>query len=180
MEEIWKDIDGYEGLYHVSNLGRIKSFRKWNRSKSADERILNPTISNNGYEQITLYRSHADRHKFLVHRLVAQAFIPNPENLDAVNHKDENRLNNRSDNLEWCTVSYNNAYGTARIRGMVTVGQKIDQFTLEGIHLATYESVSIASMITGINTHVIKDCCSGNTKSGHGYIWRYAGSSPQK
>lgn len=173
MKEVWKDIVGYEGLYQVSNLGRIKSFRKWNRAKDPGERILNPTIANNGYEQVTLYRGQKDRHKFLVHRIVANAFIENPENLEAINHKDENRLNNRADNLEWCTLSYNNAYGTARIRGSITQGRPIDQYTLEGIHLATYESLAVASMITGISSHAISDCCKGRTASGKGYVWRY-------
>lgn len=173
MKEVWKDITGYEGLYQVSNLGRIKSFRKWNRDAGENERLLNPTISNNGYMQVTLYRSQNDRHKFLVHRLVAQEFVENPNNFGAVNHKDENRLNNKAENLEWCTLSYNNAYGTARIRGSVTKGQKVEQLTLEGILLATYESLLIASMITGFTAHCIKDCCQGKTRSGSGYIWRY-------
>ena len=90
MKEIWKDIAGYEGLYQISNFGKVKSFRPWNRASGEKERILKPTINANGYEQVTLYRSQTDRHKFLVHRLVAQAFIENPEHLDAVNHKDEN------------------------------------------------------------------------------------------
>jgi len=177
MKESWEDIAGYEGLYQVSNYGRIKSFRQGKRTKSTAEYILNPTLSNTGYEQITLYRSQHDRHKFLVHRLVAQAFIDNPNNYESVNHKDENRLNNKADNLEWCTASYNNAYGTARIRGSITKGQKIDQFTLEGIYLATYASLSVANKITGINKHIISDCLCGVCQSGKGYIWRYADSS---
>lgn len=179
MEEIWKDIKGYEGLYEISNYGRVRSHREWKRDNLAGKRILNPTISGTGYQQVTLYRNQKDRHKFLVHRLVAQAFIENPNNYAAVNHKDENQQNNRVDNLEWCTISYNNAYGTARIRGAITLGSKVDQYTLEGIHLATYESASIASLITKIPKHAIKDCCSGETESGHGYIWRYGESSDQ-
>lgn len=179
MKEVWKDIAGYEGLYQISSFGRVKSFRQAKRLNGGEEYILNPTISNNGYEQITLYRSPTDRHKFLVHRLVAQTFIPNPDNLEAVNHKDENRLNNHADNLEWCTMAYNNAYGTATIRSSITKGQKIQQFTINGVLLATYESIHIASMITGIEKHTIKDCCSGSCQFGKGYIWRYVDTSAQ-
>ena len=173
MEEIWKDIEGYEGLYKVSNTGKIMSFRKSTKHHNTPSHLLNPSIANNGYYQTTLYRSPTDRHKILVHKMVAKAFVPNPCNYECVNHKDENPLNNNADNLEWCTYSYNNAYGTARIRQSITIGQKVGQYTLKGVHLATYESMHIASLITGINKHVIKDCCSGNCQTGAGYIWKY-------
>ena len=179
MEEIWKDIEGYEGLYKISNKGRVKSFRKGKRAKAPNEYFLTLSLNANGYPQVTLYRSPSDRHKHLVHRLVAKAFIPNPDNLEAVNHKDENPQNNDVENLEWCTISYNNAYGTAKIRHSITIGQKVQQFTINGVLLATYESMSIASQITGIEKHAIRDCCIGRCQTGHGYIWRYAGSSDQ-
>ena len=179
MEEIWKDIAGYEGLYQISNFGKVKSFRKGKRSGSKTETILKPTPNATGYLQITLYRSPSDRHKFFVHRLVAQAFINNPDKLEAVNHKDENIKNNCVDNLEWCTISYNNAYGTAKIRDSITAGNKVQQFTINGILLATYESVHNASKITGIARHSIKDCCSGHCQTGKGYVWRYLDSSDQ-
>lgn len=173
MEEIWKDIEGYEGLYQVSNTGKILSFRAGRKKGKPDKYILNPTISNNGYQDVTLYRSPNDRHKLLVHKIVAKAFVPNPNNYECVNHKDENPLNNNADNLEWCTYSYNNAYGTARIRQSITKGQKVGQYTLEGIHLATYESAYVASLITGIYKHSINDCCCGRAQSGAGYIWKF-------
>ena len=176
MNEIWKDIAGYEGMYQISNFGRIKSYRKGKRAKSPNEYILTPTISNNGYQQVTLYKSQTDRHKFLVHRLVALTFIPNPDNLEAVNHIDENKLNNHVDNLEWCTLSYNNAYGTAKIRSSITKGKRIQQLTIDGVLLATYESTLIASMITGFPKHAINDCCYGNCQTGYGYIWRFEDS----
>ena len=176
MEEIWKDIKEYEGLYQVSNTGKVKSFRQGKRNGANKEYLLKMTLNANGYPQVTLYRSPSDRHKHLVHRLVAQAFIPNPENLEAVNHKDENPQNNNVDNLEWCTISYNNAYGTAQIRHSITIGQKVRQFTINGVLLATYESASIASLLTGIEKHAIKDCCTGKCQTGHGYIWRFVDS----
>ena len=179
MEETWKDIAGYEGLYQVSNLGKIKSFRQGKRTNAKDEYILKPSLSNNGYQQVTLYRNQQDRHKFLVHRLVAIAFVDNPNNLEAVNHIDEDKNNNAADNLEWCTISYNNAYGTAKIRCSITAGKRIEQFTIKGIYLATYASLSVASQITGISKHVIGDCLAGHCQSGKGYIWRYAESLDQ-
>ena len=115
MEEIWRDIAGFEGIYQVSNLGRIKSFQGWKRASCPKEFILKSTLANNGYCQVTLYKD-TKRKKYLVHRLVAEAFIPNPDGLPHINHKDENPENNKADNLEWCTPLYNNKYGTARYR----------------------------------------------------------------
>lgn len=173
MNEVWKDIDGFEGLYQVSNHGRIKSFRKSTKFHGQSEHLLSPTITANGYESVTLYTGPSGRHKFLVHRLVAQAFIPNPNHFEAINHKDENKRNNHVDNLEWCTLSYNNAYGTARIRQILTKGTPVQQLTLEGYPLAVYNSVHIASQITGTPKHSIKDCLCGKSKSSNGYIWKY-------
>jgi predicted transcriptional regulator len=173
MEEIWKDIEGYEGLYKISNFGNVKSFRQGTKTGSKTEYLLKLTPNIKGYNQVTLYRNPNDRHKYLVHRLVAKAFIENPDNFKAVNHKDENPQNNKVDNLEWCTISYNNAYGTAKIRHSITSGQRVQQLTINGVLLATYESLQIASEITGIEKHAIKDCCSGHCQTGHGYVWRY-------
>lgn len=172
MKEIWKDIPGYEGLYQVSNQGRIKSFRKSSKYGCPDEFILKSTVSNNGYAQITLYGKTRSKH--LVHRLVAEAFVQNPDNLPQINHKDENRLNNRADNLEWCTAKYNNKYGTARLRMAITKGRKIDQFLPSGEYVASYASIYVAELFTGVHRHAIKDCCSGKTASGEGYVWRYS------
>ena len=102
MEEIWKDIEGYEGLYQISNLGRVWSVRK--------EIYRKPTIVS-GYYGVSLTKD-GQFDIFTIHRLVAKAFIPNPLNLPQVNHKDENKLNNRVDNLEWCTAKYNSNYGS--------------------------------------------------------------------
>lgn len=116
MQEIWKDIIGYEGLYQVSNLGRVKSLggKRGSSSKSytSKERILKQHICK-GYYKLTLYNGGKPR-QFRVNQLVAIAFLPNPDNLPIVNHKDENPLNNNVDNLEWCTVKYNINYGNAK------------------------------------------------------------------
>ena len=105
MTEIWKDIDGYEGLYQVSNLGRVKSLHH------NKEKILKGSYAKEGYHLISLSKEGTQK-RCLVHRLVATAFIPNPYKLECVNHKDENPRNNNVDNLEWCTKAYNNCYGT--------------------------------------------------------------------
>ena len=115
-QEIWKDIQGYEGLYQISNLGRVKSLERIiitnnGITKKISEKILKPYLKGNGYYNIVL-RKDSKTKCYFVHRLVAKEFIPNPDNLPQVNHKDENKLNNNVDNLEWCTSKYNNNYGT--------------------------------------------------------------------
>lgn len=107
MEE-WRDIKGYEGLYQISNLGRVKSLR--DNHGNYREKILNPS-NRKGYLIVSLCRKGRKR-EFKVHRLVALHFIDNPNNYSQVNHKDENKENNRVDNLEWCTPKYNSNYGT--------------------------------------------------------------------
>lgn len=173
MEEVWKDVAGLEGLYQVSSYGRIKSFRNSTHFFGQQEHFIKPYIMPNGYEAVVLYDEEHKRYRYLVHRLVAMAFIPNPLEYDSVNHKDENKRNNHVDNLEWCTRSYNNAYGTARIRQTLTKGSKIEQLTLEGYPLAIYNSVSIASKITGIPKTGIIKCCNGKRGNAGSYTWRY-------
>ena len=106
--EIWKDIQGYEGLYQVSNLGRVRSL---NYKKTKTVKILKLTSNTKGYLQLILHKN-GEISSRKVHRLVAEAFIPNPDGLPQVNHKDENKQNNCVDNLEWCTNYYNAWYGT--------------------------------------------------------------------
>ena len=106
LNEEWRDIEGYEGLYQVSNLGRVKSLN-YNHTKS--ERILKGTPDKDGYLRVALFKD--GRKDYRVHQLVAKMFIPNPGNLQVINHKDENKQNNTAKNLEWCTVAYNNTYG---------------------------------------------------------------------
>ena len=170
MNEIWKDISGYEGLYQVSNLGRVKSFQKWKRASCPEEFILSPSLSNNGYLQVTLYKQKK-RKKLLVHRLVAEGFVRNPDNLPHVNHIDENTKNNRADNLEWCTPQYNNCYGTAKFRAMITTGTPVEQRLINNQLIAIYISTSIAQEITGISRKEISACLRGALDSAGGFIW---------
>ena len=107
--EIWKDIEGYEGLYQVSNLGRVKNIKR--------NRLLKPLSDNTGgYLRVCLYDKNLKMSHKSVHRLVAKAFISNPNNLECVNHKDEDKTNNVVSNLEWCTTKHNNSYGTRNER----------------------------------------------------------------
>lgn len=119
MKEIWKDIKGYEGLYQVSNLGNIKSLEKECNASNQfgckfkvkkKEKILKQHINKFGYKRVTLYKDLKSKN-YQVHRLVAEAFITNIDNLSQINHKDENKTNNNVDNLEWCSCSYNINYG---------------------------------------------------------------------
>lgn len=115
MEE-WKTIDNYEDLYMVSTLGKVKSLKH--------NRVLRPNIKHDGYMFVILCKNGKVK-PFRVHRLVAQAFIPNPDNLPEVNHKDENKVNNTVENLEWCTSSYNINYGTRNHKCMITRGTPV-------------------------------------------------------
>lgn len=173
MQEIWKDVPNYDGLYQISNFGRVKSFNFSRKHFNQNYHFLKPNISNNGYEQVTLYNKSRERHKYLVHKLVAEAFLSNPHNYPCVNHKDENKLNNSVDNLEWCTYKHNNNYGTARIRARITKSRPVSQYTLEGIWIASYVSPSIAADIIGCDRHRITDCCNGKTSSALGYLWEW-------
>ncbi len=111
MQEKWKEIKGYEGLYEVSDRGVVRN---------AKGKMMKQTQTWNGYMRVGLYKDGKPR-QFSVHRLVAVAFVENPDGLPMVNHKDENRANNRAENLEWCTSKYNNNYGNAREKWHDTV-----------------------------------------------------------
>lgn len=115
MDEIWKDIEGYEGYYQVSNKGRIKGIRLM--YQHTEERILKPFSNQkgSGYLKVKIYKDTVMKPAY-VHRLVANAFLPNPNNYPDINHKDENPHNNSVDNLEWCNESYNMSYGTVQDR----------------------------------------------------------------
>lgn len=111
MKEVWKDVVGYEGLYQISNTGKVKSLPKWAGKSLRKERILKTPPDKDGYIKVVLCKNNKTR--FLsVHRLMAEVFIPNPNNFPQINHKDENKQNNNLDNLEWCTCKYNINYGT--------------------------------------------------------------------
>jgi len=184
MEEIWKDIKGYEGLYQVSNLGRVKSFDRYMKNKHGTYtlkkgRILkNSILKSTGYLRVSL--SHEG--KFIskqVHRLVAEAFIPNPNNYPIINHKDENILNPRADNLEWCTYKYNNNYGNTAIKKSITHkinqknSKKVYQYDLYGNFIKEWKSTREVARFFNIDNNTISRCCRNLKKSALGYKWQY-------
>lgn len=131
----------------------------------------------NGYKYVQLYKNGKGK-MLLVHRLVAEAFIPNPNSFPCVNHIDENKENNTVENLEWCTYEYNNHYGKGQptIRAVQARKKAVGQYSMDGVLLAIYESVSEAQRITGINQTNISRCCLKRKwfKSAGGYVWRFA------
>ena len=165
-KEIWKPVVGYEGLYEVSNWGRIKSI------KFGKERILNPGTNSCGYLHVGLYKN-GKRKIFLVHRLVAEAFIPNPNNLPCINHKDENKLNNSVENLEWCNSKYNNTYGTRIERISKKLSKPVLQYTLDGVFVREWPSTMQAEREGGFNQAHIWMCCKGEQKTHKNFIWKY-------
>ena len=122
-EEIWKPIEGYEGQYEISSYGRVKSLKRPYENNGGiqwtKERILSPGKDKDGYLQVNLH-CNGKQHQRKIHRLVAQAFLPNPDNLPMVNHKDEDKTNNNVDNLEWCDHRYNMNYGSCIDRAIET------------------------------------------------------------
>lgn len=172
--EEWRDVVGYEGKYQVSNLGRVKN--------SLTLKVLKNS-TNRGYQSVGLYSMAKKRQlTYLVHRLVALSFIENPNGLMVVNHKDENRSNNRVGNLEWCDNFYNNSYGTKNERMLKTrVANKtqtaprmVAQYDMDGNFINLYESLHEAGRRTNSDYRAIFTCCKGGGMISHrGYVWRY-------
>lgn len=166
-DEIWKDIKGYEGLYQISNLGRVKSLGNGNSNKSK-LKIMKTTLNHKGYPMISLCKDGVSK-KFSVHRLVAEAFIPNPDNLPQVNHIDEVKTNNRIDNLEWCTAEYNVKYGTRTAK----TSKPILQITLENKIINLWGSIRSVENILGFDNSNIQKCCKGKHNHSYNYQWKY-------
>ena len=153
--EEFRDIPDYEGMYEVSNLGRVRR----------DGKILKPFKNKKGYLLVSLFKNGTKKNA-RIHRLVAQSFIPNPQNLPQINHKDEDKTNNAVENLEWCTCEYNINYSKTK---------PVLQFDRDGNFIAEHPSVIEASRITRINQQDISSCCRGVLyhKSAGGFIWRF-------
>lgn len=167
--EEWRQIRGFPD-YLISNCGRVKSLRRDYKYGSHGDIILK-TNDRKGYRGVTLFRD-GKRYYKSVHRLVAEAFIPNPDNLPLVNHKDEDKTNNRVDNLEWCTRLYNANYGLSRQRISARVSRKVGQYTKDGVLIAVWDSMTLASKKVGACLSEISKCCKDNRYSAGGYKWR--------
>lgn len=168
MIEIYKPIQGFPN-YQVSNLGNIKSINYRHTNK---EKVLNPSLRNS-YYSVQLYNENGLK-RCNIHRLVAEAFIPNPNNLLQVNHKDENKLNNCVGNLEWCSSKYNCNYGERNEKIGNRVKKKITQYSKKGEIMKEWSSLTDASKTLNISKSDISLCCRGKLKSAGGYKWEYA------
>ena len=161
MDEIWKDKKDYEGHYQVSNFGRVKSI------KFGKERILKPLTNSSGYLCVNLYKNGIIK-TYLVHRLVAEIFLPNPNNYKEVNHKDEDKSNNIVSNLEWCDRCYNNNYGTRTEK----FSKKVYQYTLDGQFVKEWPSTCECGR-NGYSQSSVSACCRDELKTYKGFIWSY-------
>lgn len=173
-KEIWKDIKGYEGYYRISNKGRVWSVERTNRGRHFGGHELRPRIDQRNNRCTVDLRKDGHGSVFVLARLVAQAFVDNPDNLPFVNHKDENPANNRVDNLEWCSHKYNCNYGTRIQRIKEAQNMAVRQYTLDGRFVAEYDSMHIAAEAIGADAGHICDCCQGKRSKAYGYFWRYS------
>lgn len=163
---IWKDVEGYENLYQVSTDGLVRT------SHMGLWKILSLGRKRHGYYSVLLHKE-GKRKNMLVHRLVAKAFIPNPNNYPYINHKDENPSNNHVENLEWCTAEYNINYGTCKERIANSNSKPILKYDLDGNFICEYKSLAEAERIEGIDHATISLSCSGRVSYQCGYIWIY-------
>lgn len=169
IKEIWKPIEGYPD-YEVSNLGRIKSL---NYNRTGKEKIMKLQSGKNGYQIIHLCKNGI-HYNFKIHRLVALAFLPNPNNLPCINHINENKTDNRVENLEWCTHKYNMNFGTILQRKSIKQSKPILQLNNYGELVKKWNGAREVQRKTIFNQGNISRCCKGNSKTAYGYKWGYA------
>lgn len=170
MEEIWKPVVGYEGLYEVSNLGSVRG-----------KRIKTPQINNRGYLTVLLYKNGNGARK-TVHRIVATAFIENPLGLNEINHIDENKLNNFVGNLEWCNHQsnvkcYRENHKDKKTRNGKRKSLRVAQLSIDGNLIKTWENARTIFLETGMSDWSISQCCRGIWKTAYGYKWQYANAN---
>lgn len=175
-------VKGYEGIYEADTEGNIWSIDRKQIFKGTESirhgRKLCPHQSNSGYLYVTLAKNNK-KQSVLVHRIIAETFLPNLNRLPQVNHKDENKLNNSIENLEWCDAKYNTNYGTGTIRR--SISQKNDKnksiqtamFSLDGLLVGLFPSAREAARDTGIPKTLIYKCCRGENKTARGYKFKY-------
>lgn len=173
LQEIWVDIKGYEGLYQISNKGRVKAPAKKSGFLRRKEKILSGFVKDNDYLCIDLHKDNKCK-KFYIHRLVALHFLDNPENYPCINHKDYNKKNNCVENLEWCSYKYNNDYSNCNAKSAILKRIKIIQFDKKLNFIKFWNSATDAAKTLNISNSSITACCRNRVKSAYGYIWKYA------
>ena len=189
MEEKWKDIPNYEGIYQASNLGNIRVLIFHNNICIKNKiHLLKQQVDKYGRKRVMLYKNGKPK-LYQVHTLIANTFLNKSEykkmeyddknNIDIskleINHKDENPLNNCVNNLEWCTHNYNMHYGNIAIKKVLGKGyKKINQYDLNDNFIKTWDKVLDITNTMRISKQSISYCCNGKTKTAGGYIWRYA------
>lgn len=156
-----KDIKGYEGLYGITSCGKVWSYR--------NECFLKPWVSRSGYLLVNLFKDR-ERKFYLIHRLVAEAYLPNPENLPQINHRDENKENNCLQNLEWCDCEYNSNYGLRNEKISNSHKKPILQYDLDGNFIREWSSATDA--LKELKGHIC-ECLKGKQKTACNYIWKY-------
>lgn len=182
MEEVWKDIVGYEGRYQVSNFGNVKSLNY--RAVKGREHSLSKKHHHTGYDIVMLCNGSVYKNK-AVHSLVAEAFIPNPRSLPCVNHIDGNKRNNNVENLEWISHKENTRHairtGLFSPRGFLGVtgarhpsSKKVLQYSKDGTFIKEWASARDVARAFGCNSSTIGNVCSGRIKTAKGYIWKHA------
>ena len=181
-DEVWKDIIGFEGLYQVSNMGRVKTLAKvlntWNGGRRSKEQIISPIIQKSGYAHVGLWKNQK-RKQVRVHRIVAEAFCNNdiPDSKTQVNHINENKLDNRAENLEWVTPKENTNHGTA-IKRRVSKKARRAIFQIDkcsGKVIGIFENERQASLSCGRESHgEIRKVCIGKQITAYGFRWAYA------
>lgn len=184
MEEVWRPVKEFEGYYEVSNYGNVRSVDRWvirgnGRNYLKRGNIISMHKRNNGYFQVSLNREGTHKNAY-VHRLVAQAFLPNPNNLPCVNHKDEDKSNNRASNLEWCTHKYNNNYGEHNTKISKSLSYPVAQYDLSGNLVETFESCHDVERKLGFDNSHISAACLGRAHTAYHYFWRYYTEEPKK
>lgn len=187
--ETWKSVKNYDGLYEVSSTGLVRSVMRkvWNPGRNCYRtqypRILRLSTDDKGYNRVTLSKDGKVK-QHLVHRLVAEAFIPNPNNLPQINHKSEVTNDNRVENLEWCTNEYNCNYGSHNENISKSQSVSILQYTLDGKLIREWQSSRTAEAETGVSNVNILRCCHGgfynkkrgkwvNVSKANGFIWKF-------